>query len=164
MFERENTKIEICKQATFTLHSPFEMPDGFDTSDYCTFDYQKVITVSIIPEVIFTDESLRSIDPEKRNCFFDGEKELKYFKIYTKRNCETECFAELAMKTCNCTPFYFVREETTPLCYLKNALCISSSRATPKSLRYCGCLERCNSIKYRFEVYSDRLSVNYNPK
>lgn len=154
---------DTCKEATLTLHSPFELPNAFDSGSTCDFDYQKVVVVSIIPEVIFTDSSLRSIDPKKRNCFFDDEKELKYFKIYSKVNCEMECISELAMQKCKCTPFYFVRNESMPLCYLDDVKCLIWD-VSPKSLRSCGCLERCNSVNYRFEIRSDRLSTDYSLK
>lgn len=160
----EQKGIKLCTSASFLIHSPFELPNAFDTSEYCNFDYEKIITVSIFPEVVFTDESLKSIDPKTRNCYFDGEKNLKFFKIYSKNNCEMECLAEYAMEKCNCTPYHLIRGEETPLCYLGDVKCIVNSPGMPKSLRYCGCLERCNSIKYRFEIYSDRLAVDDNSK
>lgn len=155
--------IGICMEASFSLHSSFELPNAFDFTDFCEFDFQKVVTVSIIPDVIYTDSSLRSIDPVKRNCFFDDEKELKYFRTYSKVNCEMECISQLAIERCNCTPFYFVREESTPLCYINELKCIKW-HVSPKSLRDCGCLERCNSVNYRFVVRSDKLSLDYNAK
>lgn len=163
MYKEKRTDIDQCKEASFTLHSPFELPKAYDLNDYCDFDYQKVITVLIHPEVIYTDESLRSVSPEKRNCFFDGERELKFFKIYTKNNCEMECLSEITQRIVNCTNFYFVRNASTRLCYMNDQQDIRF-KATPKSLRDCGCLENCNSVTYKFEVRSDRLTLDYNSK
>lgn len=102
MFKGKQLDLDVCRVASFTLHSPYELPNGYDFFDYCDLDYQKVVTVSIIPEVVYTGNSLRSIDPVKRNCFFDGEKELKYFKTYTKNNCEMECLY-LSLRCYNAT-------------------------------------------------------------
>lgn len=152
-----------CKEAAFTIHSPFELPDSFDLSDHCSFDYQKVVTVSIIPKVVHTDSSLKNVDPMKRNCFFDGEKELNFFKIYSKFNCEMECLAKYMMGICNCTSFYHVRDETAPICQLKDLFCLLD-KASKTSLRDCRCLERCNLVNYSFEVRSDKLSSRYDSK
>lgn len=163
MRELPDWDLVTCREASFTIHSSFELPNAFDLSNFCDFDYQKALTVLIIPEVIFTDSALRSVDPRKRNCFFDGERELEYFKTYSKANCEMECLAEFTMQKCNCTTLNLVRNESTPLCHLKDMKCVRD-RATPKGLRHCGCLERCNLINYHFEVRSDKLSMTYNPK
>lgn len=157
------TNITICVDASFVLHSPFELLHSFDLTDFCEFDYQKEITVSIIPEVIYTDDSLRSLAPEDRNCFFDDEKELEFFKTYSKVNCEMECMTRIALNNCNCTPYFAVRDDTMPLCGLDDSKRIKWE-TTPDKLLNCGCLERCNSISYRFEIRNDKLSTAYNQK
>lgn len=163
MHRVDQEEVTVCLEASFSLHSSFELPNAYASTDDCDFDFQKSVTVSIVPEVVTTDESLRSIEPKNRNCFFDGEKELKFLRTYSKVNCEMECISDLAMQNCNCTPFYFVRNESTPVCYLNDLKCIKYN-ASPKSLRYCGCLARCNTINYRFEVRSDRLSTSFDAK
>lgn len=41
----------------------------------------------------------------RRQCFFDTERQLRFFKIYTQRNCELECLANFTVKTCGCAKF-----------------------------------------------------------
>lgn len=163
MYDQNRRDLASCRDASFTIHPPFELPNAFDSSNYVAFDYQKVLTILITPEVVFTDSSLQSVEPKKRNCYFDGEKDLKYFKTYSKNNCEMECFSDFAQQNCNCTTLNLVRNESTPLCHLKDMACIRY-RGTPRGLRHCGCLEGCNSINYRFEIRSDKFSKKHNPK
>lgn len=71
-------------------------------------------------EITYIADDLNSWSIKKRNCFLRGEKKLEYFKIYTKSNCEQECFSKNAYKTCGCVPFYVIRA------YLKHFLSIAS--------------------------------------
>lgn len=40
-----------------------------------------------------------------RQCYFGNERQLKYFKTYTQRNCEMECVSDYIQKQCGCTRF-----------------------------------------------------------
>lgn len=40
-----------------------------------------------------------------RQCFFGNERQLKYFKTYTQRNCEMECVSDYITKKCGCARF-----------------------------------------------------------
>ena len=79
-----------CRNPSFFVHSPFELPI---TSSPVIFEYGRSLTVSITPEIIQTDNDLRSTSPEKRKCYFEDERNLTYFKTYTQKNCEMECFS-----------------------------------------------------------------------
>jgi hypothetical protein len=46
----------------------------------------------------------------RRQCYFAGERQLKFFKIYTKSNCELECMTNLTLRYCNCSAFYMPRK------------------------------------------------------
>ncbi|XP_071747888.1 uncharacterized protein [Lepeophtheirus salmonis] len=58
-------------------------------------------------EPIEKEEEVKGIQLSKRNCFFHDEKELKYFKDYTRNNCLFECDLEKGRRKTNCTPWYF---------------------------------------------------------
>lgn len=64
----------------------------------------------VTPTLNLIDKSLESWTPEQRNCFMEGEKNLKYFRIYTKVNCEHECISQAVLETCGCVPFYIISE------------------------------------------------------
>lgn len=52
----------------------------------------------IKPKLTITEEALRDYTLERRNCFFEGEKRLRFFKQYTKYNCEQECLSNFTLK------------------------------------------------------------------
>ena len=52
-----------------------------------------------------TSEGLRSYTPTQRQCFFQSERQLRFFKMYTRTNCEEECLANFTSLECGCVPF-----------------------------------------------------------
>lgn len=153
--------LEVCLDSSFIVNSPFEFPDGFDDLKYCQFDYGKTLDILITPQVIFTDENLISVAPEKRNCFFDGERELKFFKTYTKLSCEMECYSDYLFRSINCTPFYFARVESMEVCDLALIKRIIG-RANSTEIQQCNCLEPCNLVKYEIEIVQNWLKASTN--
>jgi acid-sensing ion channel, other len=138
------------------------------STETCEFLYGYDLDVLITPEIIRTDENLKSVDPKKRGCYFQGEKKLKYFRVYSRRNCEFECLADYLLKktTVNCTQFYMVRNETAEVCDHRQEKTVQ--RNTFHALQLisngsndCGCLEECDSIKYNVEIVSKSI-IEYN--
>jgi acid-sensing ion channel, other len=162
-----NTKINVldfCTSPSFLIHSPFELPGSYDLNEMIEFSYHYDLEVLITPEVIKTDADLRSHEPEKRGCYFEGEKKLKYFKVYTKRNCEFECLAENLYNSpkLNCTPYYMVRSDSVDRCDYRHGMLSGLEtfrilRNISKSAKKCVCLEECDSIKYKIEVVAHTL-------
>lgn len=66
--------------------------------------------LSMKPELITTSEALRSYSPNERGCFFNSERQLNFFKTYTRNNCLTECFANYSTLKMGCVPFFSPRE------------------------------------------------------
>lgn len=79
-----------CRYISFAVHSPYELPLNIPLTQ---FDYGRDLNVWITPEIIQTDEGLRKFDPDHRKCYFDNERQLKYFNVYTRKNCEMECLS-----------------------------------------------------------------------
>lgn len=78
---------------TYIIHPPNELPVNSQIvrhEDLATSD------IFIVPEIIKTDEDLKNVDISLRKCYFDDERKLNYFKIYTQRNCEQECLSEIS--------------------------------------------------------------------
>lgn len=88
------------------IHSPDELP--FRTGHHFFLGRHDNVECVIATELTRVD--LELWPPEQRQCFFEGEKKLKFFKIYTKVNCEHECLSELTLNSCNCVPFYMIRK------------------------------------------------------
>jgi len=161
----------ICQFPFFNVHSPFEMPKGIEDENSFNFFYGQDLEVIITSEVIKSDESLRKILPKERNCYFEGEKKLKMFKIYTRKNCEMECLADFFLhdNDTQCVPYYVLRNVSNPICtvekyylvsirsfnfYQRNAL-ISDSKSY---LDGCGCLDTCNDVKYNIDIIERKIT------
>jgi hypothetical protein len=158
-----------CKTQTFLVHSPFDVPAGFEIEEMVHFLYGYDLEVLITPEITQTDEDLRSFTPEERGCYFEGERKLKYFKVYTRRNCELETLSEFLEvdNEYNCTPFFLLRNDSREVCdhryeeeikrEIGNAL-----KARDQILKNSDCLDECNMIKYRTEIIAHNVQLDKN--
>jgi acid-sensing ion channel, other len=159
---------DVCVSSSFMVHSPFEIPGNFETIDLIEFDYGYDLEVLITPEIIETDADLINYKPEERGCYFEGEKKLEFFKIYTRKNCESECIANELRNNpkVNCTPYFMARTDSMDYCdYQKeiwlSVMTFSAIKATLGSKSKCGCLDECDSIKYKFEIFAtERVNSN----
>jgi acid-sensing ion channel, other len=159
---------QICTSPYFLVHSPYEYPGNFDETGMIEFDYAFDFEVLISPEIIKTDADLKSVDPMKRGCYFQGEKQLKYFNYYTRRNCESECLVDALHKNVkiNCTPYYMVRSDSMDFCDYRYEydMKVQIFLITQKRRSFyddCGCLDACDSINYSFEIIAhNRAKMN----
>ena len=168
------------------LHSPNEIPRFLKL--YTRIAFNKEVLLNVEPHVVVTSDVLKSYKPEVRKCYFDGEKSLKYFKTYTKSNCELECLTNFTQLTCGCVKFGMPFDKNTEICMYNQKYCSKLSETTwlqQKLSHYlkqinnkkttlrnhtmsdCGCLPSCSLIKYKAEIsqgsyYSNKLFVNNN--
>jgi acid-sensing ion channel, other len=156
--------LDYCNQPSFLVHSPFELPGSYELLEMVEFGFNYDFDVLITPEVIKTDPDLISYTPEKRGCYFEGEKKLKYFKVYTRRNCEFECLADNLHNNpkLNCTPFFMVREDSMDHCDYRYEYRIGMEtflmlRGISKSSKKCTCYEACDSINYNVQIIAHKL-------
>lgn len=73
------------------LHTPGEIPRV--SKQYFRVPLRQEVVVSVKPNMITTSEGLAGYAPERRQCYFNNERDLKFFKVYTQANCELECLA-----------------------------------------------------------------------
>lgn len=66
----------------------------------------KETQVIITPHITDADESIITIPPKKRQCYFLNERKLRYYVTYTQRNCAQECEANFTLKNCKCMQNY----------------------------------------------------------
>jgi acid-sensing ion channel, other len=123
--------------------------------DVISFEYGLNLEVLITPEIVRTDENLKRIDPKTRGCYFPGERRLKYFKFYSRKNCEFECISDRLMNdgVRNCIPFFIARDEVTKTCDYRYELeTRGRTLQAMENISHCGCLDECNSINYKIEI------------
>ncbi|XP_075230332.1 pickpocket protein 28-like [Lycorma delicatula] len=150
------------------VHNPSELPSFQHAVLYLEVDKRTVLHIT--PNLIETDSALRSWDPEDRGCYYGHERKLLFFDIYTYKNCELECEANLTLKNCYCNTIYQPRFYRTPICGKKNIGCIlksimaSSSDTSHREALFstCGCLPGCNELSYDVEVISQHQNWTHN--
>lgn len=79
---------------------------GFKVTKYHFFvPSNEYVLVSIKPILMTTSDDLLEYEPNKRQCYFDTERELHFFNVYNQRNCELECFTNFTRNDCGCVKF-----------------------------------------------------------
>ncbi|KAF2886730.1 hypothetical protein ILUMI_19443, partial [Ignelater luminosus] len=149
------------------LHNPVEMPRV--SQNYFRAPLNQEVVVAIEPDMMTTSEGLKDYSPNSRHCYFANERQLKYFKIYTQRNCEVECLTNYTLKQCGCVSYHMPHDEATEICGTGSTTCIYQSEVAMlareieadierfESEDYsddtdrCNCLPSCTSVSYNAE-------------
>ncbi|XP_055307989.1 pickpocket protein 28-like, partial [Sitodiplosis mosellana] len=130
--------------------------------------------ITIKPKLTHTSEGLRNYEPNQRKCFYQHERQLRFFKIYSERNCEEECLSNFTKIECGCVKFSMPRDKETKICGGANIKCYESAErkllaavsASVKSYRdQCNCLPSCRYTQYnpsidRIMFKTDEISSN----
>lgn len=152
---RKSDALNLCPENGIFHSLYFHMPN-------------EIMTPLHVPEYLFgsrdltidatyhqIDESLRHYAPDKRDCYFNGEKQLSFFKSYTKALCEFECMANYTFDECGCVKFSMPRQNLTPICSLNQTSCyVKTMKEWNKSAKKCACLHSCTYIEY--SIKNDR--------
>lgn len=107
----------------------------------------------------------------RRNCYLEFERQLRFFKTYSKNNCELECLSNFTVNSCGCAQFYMISEfillvldinfnifkigdNTTRICMANEKNCYDEAkiRFKTEAKQLCGCFQTCSSIKYSVEI------------
>lgn len=88
------------------IHSPAEWPDRSHPT--LLVSTNTLETTSVKPLVLSTSSELIPLNIKDRDCFFQNEKKLKFFKVYNHKNCILECQSKNILAECGCVPFYMM--------------------------------------------------------
>ncbi|XP_065163273.1 pickpocket protein 28-like isoform X2 [Atheta coriaria] len=133
------------------LSAPNERPRVADVGFLLSPGVEARIT--ILPDVKDATEGVKNIHIDKRQCYFARERHLKFFLVYTEKNCRLECISNYTMERCNCVPYYLPRNPENPICDRSKEECSNLAisvidRFTPERLA-CRCLPSCHDISYK---------------
>lgn len=92
----------------FALHPPDELARV--PRDFIQIPMGQSIYISIRPNMITTSNGLRRYSPRERGCLFKAERQLRFFKSYSQRNCELECLTNYTESACDCVQFWMPSE------------------------------------------------------
>ncbi|CAG7729028.1 unnamed protein product [Allacma fusca] len=73
------------------------------------------IFMAVTPTITMADPDLHSVTFERRKCLFTQEKKLKFYSVYTHKNCFLECISELLRTNCSCSAYNLVKAPKTPI-------------------------------------------------
>jgi Amiloride-sensitive sodium channel len=144
---------EICRQSGFIIHPQDELPSSFNYDDFSFMMFELEMEVLITPQLIETNDDLRDVSPQHRQCYFENEKKLKYFTRYSKRSCEDECRSNLTFATVGCVLFNYVRDTNMEVC--SHEIWRKSYFKVPQT--DCECFPSCNRISYSINVKTKKL-------
>ncbi|XP_055589907.1 pickpocket protein 28-like [Uranotaenia lowii] len=146
------------------VHPPDEVPT-LDHSHY-RLGLGDTMTLTIKPQTTTTSSALRSQSVQHRQCFFENERYLRFFKIYNQHNCIQECLANFTYSLCGCVKFSMPRSVDMRECDASEIDCYSGAhmemyaRTVGKINDHpCGCLPACTSLSYDVEISSQPFDV-----
>uniref|UniRef100_A0A0E4C796 Uncharacterized protein n=2 Tax=Anopheles gambiae TaxID=7165 RepID=A0A0E4C796_ANOGA len=132
------------------------------------------ISIALKPQMIVTSPSAADYSWEKRQCFFNHERHLRYFQIYNQDNCELECLTNVTRAMCGCVRFSMPRSNDTKVCTLSMWHCMYRSkwflrpipglkrqphRVILEMVKNCNCLPACSSVSYDVEMAQTSLDM-----
>ncbi|KAL9703315.1 hypothetical protein quinque_006833 [Culex quinquefasciatus] len=146
------------------LHPNNEYPQL--TSQFVRIPMNQDVNIAVKPQIITTTPGLHHYSPERRQCFFNHERYLQFFREYTQDNCELECLTNFTLSHCGCVRFSMPRNGTTPECETNQMECMMGaeqrylemdfrSRRGDEPINYhddCNCLPGCASVQYDLEI------------
>ncbi|KAK5641670.1 hypothetical protein RI129_010217 [Pyrocoelia pectoralis] len=142
-----------------TLHHPCELPN---MDKYFRLPLNEALFVGIKPSLIMVSDELLNYPPKTRKCYFENEKYLSSYNIYTQQNCLDECLANYTVEQCACVPIYLAMPENeTKICGLAEMECVKWSKlkylemessSNKSGGERCDCLPSCTSLTYDVEL------------
>lgn len=134
--------------------------DALPSDEYFLVPADQSALITVKPKVTFSTPKLASYSPKLRGCFFNSERYLRFFKVYSEVNCLIECQANATTKSCGCIQFHMPRLAGIPICGYGKSACTNQvsqllNQQRIASENTCNCLPLCNEIKYETEFYSN---------
>ncbi|XP_055621987.1 pickpocket protein 28-like [Toxorhynchites rutilus septentrionalis] len=146
-----------------SLHAPSEYPQV--SSKFIRVTLGRDVTIAVKPQIVGTDPQLFGYKPERRQCYFNNERQLKFYRVYTQANCELECLTNFTLQKCGCVRFSMPRSAQTRTCETSELYCTLEAqkqlleqnadnyiRRKAGAGTACKCLPSCNSIQYDAEI------------
>ncbi|KAE8752702.1 hypothetical protein FOCC_FOCC000442 [Frankliniella occidentalis] len=136
--------------------------------------------VAISPVISHTAPSLQTVSVDKRQCLFQHERNLHFYRTYTQRNCILECEANFTLSHCKCVAYYMPKDRLTRICGKKDEQCaniareamelrLANSAANLTQLNIsdvpsCQCLPGCSELSYVSSYSSSHFAPTYTPE
>ncbi|XP_058464040.1 pickpocket protein 28-like [Malaya genurostris] len=153
----------VTKGFKLLLHTPADYPQI--AKKFVRIPISQEVTIAVKPQMITTTYGLQGYTPERRQCFFNQERHLQFFRIYTQGNCELECLTNYTLQLCGCVLFSMPRNDSVTVCETNEIRCVwlaksllydmgmTGNRAEEIKFRAkCDCLPACTAVQYDEEI------------
>ncbi|KAK5641660.1 hypothetical protein RI129_010207 [Pyrocoelia pectoralis] len=149
------------------LHHPAEVPRV--SQQYFRAPLNQESIVAIKPDMMTTSDGLKDYHPHRRQCYFEHERQLRFYQVYTQKNCEVECLTNYTLDYCGCVSYHMPHDENTKLCSSGKTLCVyqasvsllmddinnkfttDAQERNSTGHQECDCLQACTSLTYNSE-------------
>lgn len=102
----------LCGGATegyrIAFHLPNELPHV--RKKYYQVSTDQAGMFMVAPNLISTSQALRNHPAMVRQCYFDAERQLRFYQFYSQHNCEAECLTNYSLNACGCVHAWMPRE------------------------------------------------------
>ena len=151
------------------IHSPDDIADIKGSGISVQLGYETTIRINF--QELYSDPTIKNIDPKKRQCKFDEENEdLKIFKWYSRVNCLYECTMAVVEKECGCRPWDYPTSFNISEKFAKSRICDYFGNTCFQALKStddvgekeCAekCIPDCNEVKHSFSIEKSHLDLN----
>lgn len=113
--DKMNTNVNAIIGFRVVLHTPGEIPRP--SKSFFNLPLEQQTVVSIKPNMIGTSDDLKGYPPNRKQCYMNSERKLKFFQVYTQRHCELECLSIHMEMDCGCV--YFAYPSKNKLCIVQ---------------------------------------------
>ncbi|KAH8402368.1 hypothetical protein KR009_011578 [Drosophila setifemur] len=143
------------------FHNPVEVPMVKEAGLITAIGYETNYRIEVVRSEAV--DAIRSISREGRQCLFKNEKELIFYSIYTRLNCENECTSAYLYDSCGCIPFdYPPIYSNASTCTMQDITCVRrANRATDRpGWEMCRkqCLPSCFDLNFLASGFSFPLA------
>lgn len=97
---------------TISIHAPDEVPQFDRHSEIVSIAPGHNNYIEISPHLVVS-EGIKHYAPDQRQCYYTDERQLQFYKQYTKNHCETECLTNYVLEKCGCVPYSLPRTYNT---------------------------------------------------
>lgn len=63
------------------------------------------VFIAIKAKLFLIAKELRDYKTIERNCYFNAERQLHFYQLYTQKNCDVECLANFTNLMCGCVRY-----------------------------------------------------------
>ncbi|KAG5668127.1 hypothetical protein PVAND_016079 [Polypedilum vanderplanki] len=140
-------QLQRCVLRMIVVHSTDYLATFLDLREF--IDIEKSMNIEIVSEFTKTEESLKSQSPKERECYFENERKLKYFKIYSQKHCEMECSMDRLFEEHKCQMVDIIYKE-------RRNFCLEIMHDEKRGILQkdnCSCLPSCNLLTYHVKYF-----------